>query len=816
LGAIAPITAPARHPFSKTSVAVVLPSEAPVKKRLLWRIVAGVTGAAILLAALLGLWFWRVVADGVAILEGQTALAGLQFPVEIARDKAGVPTLTAGNLRDLVRALGFLHAQERFFQMDTMRRSSAGELSALAGRAAVSIDRAHRVHRFRARAQSILAQMPAEQRSLLAAYTEGVNAGLAALGRRPFEYTLLRALPEPWQVEDTLLVIYAMYFQLQDSSGWVQRRKALADQVLGTALADFLYPGGEAGDAALDGSILPLPPMPEGPAPSSTSISSPAPPPPNGSNAFAVSALKSKTGSAIVANDMHLPLRVPNIWYRARLKAGRAAGESIDLTGVTLPGVPLLVAGSNGKIAWGFTDAYIATTDAIKLIPARGDPRGYLTPSGPLPLSVITEKICAARAGCEDLEVEESIWGPVVAREADGSRIVLRWAAHDTNAISFEGLLAFETAGTVRQAFDAAHRAGLPQQNLIAADREGHIGWTIMGQIPRRVGFEERRHSWADGSRAWQGYLSAGEIPELIDPQGGLIWSANNRAVGGHALALLGDGGYASASRAKRIRDDLKAKDKFGEPDLLAIQLDVHAPDLDPWQRLLVDLLQKRQDAFALAALGFVKDWDGAAAPGSVGYRLVRSFEEEAIALIYGGFGGPIKSLAGPEAGTMTARRPQDPSLRLLSEKPKHLVPPPFQSWQDAMDALYDHFRKRVRAEGGDDLKSFTWGRRNHSAIHHPLAAALPILGLLTDPPDVPIPGDTLVPRAAAPGYGSSERFVISPGRESEGIFEMPAGQAGNPLSPYYLAGHSDWAGGQPSAFLPGAPRWTLVLIPGP
>src|SRR5262249_46676489 len=151
------------------------------------------------------------------------ALSGLQSPVEIARDKSGVPTVTAGNLPDLVRALGFLHAQERFFQMDTLRRSAAGELSELAGSAAGSIDRRHRVHRFRSRAQAILAQMPQEHRSLLEVYTEGVNAGLAALGGNPFEYTVLRAVPVPWRAEDTLLAVYAMYFQLQDGSGWVQR-----------------------------------------------------------------------------------------------------------------------------------------------------------------------------------------------------------------------------------------------------------------------------------------------------------------------------------------------------------------------------------------------------------------------------------------------------------------------------------------------------------------------------------------------------------------------------------------------------------------
>jgi penicillin amidase len=768
-----------------------------------------------LLLVLFGIWFWRVLAGSSAILDGKMALAGLQFPVEIVRDKSGVPTLTARTLPDLARSLGFLHAQERFFQMDTLRRSAAGELSGLAGNAMASIDRKHRVHRFRARAQAILTQMPLADRSLIEAYTEGVNAGLSALGRKPFEYTLLRAVPVPWRAEDTLLVVYAMYIQLQDGSGWGQRRKALAEKALGAGLADFLYPPGEADDGALDGSTLPLPPMPQDSAASPASIPAPAPPPPNGSNAFAVSAARSKSGGAIVANDMHLPLHVPNIWYRARLKVRRDAEESQDLNGVTLPGAPLLVAGSNGKIAWGFTDAFIATSDAIKLVPAPGNPRSYLTPSGPRSLAVITEKICAARAACEDLEVEESIWGPVVTHEADGSRIVLRWAAHDVNAIRFEGLLLFASASTVRQAFDAAHRAGLPQQNLVVADREGHIGWTIIGQIPRRIGFDGTQTTWTDGSRAWQGYLSPAEIPELIDPPEGLIWSANNRTVGGEAFSLLGDGGYADASRAKRIRDRLRAKDRFDEADLHSIQLDVRAPDLDPWQKLLAGMLKRRQDAFSHVALRYVEGWDGAAAAGSVGYRLVRSFEEEAIELIYGGFGGAIEPLAGPDAGTVRARRPLGSSLQLLSEQPRHLVPPPFKTWQDLIDALYERFRKRVRTESGGDVSAFTWGERNHSGIHHPLAVTLPVLGVLTDPPDAPMPGDTLAPRAAAPGYGSSERFVISPGRESEGIFEMPAGQAGNPLSPYFLAGHPDWADGRASAFLPGAPRWRLVLTPG-
>ena len=131
------------------------------------------------------------------------------------------------------------------------------------------------------------------------------------------------------------------------------------------------------------------------------------------------------------------------------------------------------------------------------------------------------------------------------------------------------------------------------------------------------------------------------------------------------------------------------------------------------------------------------------------------------------------------------------------------------------MDALYERVAERVRKEAGGDLSQFTWGRRNHSGIHHPLAFGLPAIGLLTDPPDVPIPGDTLLPRVGAPGYGSTERFVVSPGHEGDGIFEMPVGEASNPLSPYFLAGHSDWLEGRASPFMPESPRWTLVLKPG-
>ena len=166
--------------------------------------------------------------------------------------------------------------------------------------------------------------MPEEHRKLIEAYAEGVNAGLSALSHKPFEYSLLRAEPILWRPANSLLAIYAMYFELQDSSGWPQRRRALAEKALGPELANFLYPRGEPVDAALDGSLLPEPRTPERTAAPPINIPASPAPLPNGSNAFAVSGTKTSSGRAIVANDMHLPLRVPNIWYRARLIVQRS------------------------------------------------------------------------------------------------------------------------------------------------------------------------------------------------------------------------------------------------------------------------------------------------------------------------------------------------------------------------------------------------------------------------------------------------------------------------------------------------------------
>ncbi len=782
-------------------------------------VLASTSGAILLVAALSGAVLLRL---SLPRLEGEVKAPGLSAPVEVARDARGAPIVSGRSRADVAWALGYLHAQERFFQMDLQRRSASGELSDLVGAAALPADRAARLHRFRHRAVARLSSISADERAVLEAYVAGVNGGLSDLAAPPFEYLLLATKPQPWRAEDTILVAYAMYLTLQEADGLTERRRGDAIDALGQPMTDFLFPGGTSFDAAMDGTFLPTPAFPSQGVKHATNVApavnvEEAPPIP-GSNSFAVGGALSTSGAAIVENDMHLRLREPNIWYRARL---RATEPSLDITGVTLPGAPTIVAGSNGRIAWGFTNSMVDTSDVVILAPADGDANRYRTPEGPKALLRFEERLCVSCAAAEKLTVEESIWGPVVGSDAKGRKLAYRWVAHDPNAINLQGSLDLERAQSVREALVIAHRLGIPHQNIVVGDADGDVGWTVTSAVPRRFGHDGRSPaSWADGDKGWSGYLTPEETPAVLNPENRRIWTANARVVGGEALQKLGQGGYAHGARAGQIRDALAAKSRFDEQDMLAIALDDRGGVLERWRNLLLQCLRSRMDQPRYAELvPQVENWGGRATPNSVGYRLVRSFRQQLISSIYGGYMATMPVIATPLARPGAARfaTPQgdEPAWRLLSEKPDQLLPSGFKSWNEVTDAALAKLLSDIDTEAGGKLRDFTWGALSHAGIHHALALALPALGLLLDPPDESLTGDLYQPRVAGQGFGASERFVVSPGHEDSGIFHMPTGQSGNPLSPYYSSGHVDWVKGRATPFLPGETKWLLRFTPG-
>ena len=797
------------------------PSRRPVTR-------VAATCAAALLAVMLALAVagWLALRASLPVLDGELHLAGLAAPVTVTRDALGVPTIRGGSRADVARATGFLHAQERFFQMDLLRRSAAGELAELLGRPALKWDRGIRIHRFRDVARRTVALLEPGERGLLRAYSEGVNAGLAALGARPFEYLLLRAAPAPWREEDSFLVVLAMFIDLQDPEDRRESDLGVLRDVMPGSVFDLLAPIGTSWDAPLVGEAPTPPPLP-GPETLDLRKSATALPAPSaalavaervaaGSNNWALAGSRTTHGGAIVADDMHLSLSVPNTWYRAEIVwPGGPVGAETRVVGVTLPGTPAVVVGSNTRVAWGFTNSYGDFTDLVVIEQSAGDPTTYLTPAGPRRFEH-TREVLHVRGGAEEIvDVAETIWGPIVDHDRLGRPRALRWTAHEPEAISF-GLLRVERAATLEEALDAANASGIPAQNFVCAAADGRIGWTIAGRIPRRVGLDGRvPTSWRDGSRRWDGWLAAAEVPRVVEPPTGALWTANSRTLSGADLALLGDGGYGLGARARQIRDDLAALGRASEADMLRIQLDDRAVFLARWQRLLLDALTpaalaghpRRAEARPLVAA-----WGERAAVDSAGYRIVRAFRLELTARVLGALTAPCRA-ADPRFSTRELGQAEDAVWRLLTERPPHLLDPRFAGWNEQTLAALDAALADI-GKDGRPLAAHTWGERNTAAIRHPLSGAAPLLGRLLDMPADRLPGDGNMPRFQAPADGASERMAVSPGHEESGYLHMPCGQSGHPLSPFYRAGHAAWARGEPSPFLPGPAAHSLRLLP--
>lgn len=803
---------------------------ASAPRRILARVAITVWTLALATALAAGVWVWARLCASLPALDGERRVPGLAGPVTVERDALGVPTIRAASRLDAIRTLGFLHAQDRLFQMDLLRRASAGELSALLGPSTVETDRELRVHRLRRTAERAVGQAPPGERAALAAYCQGVNAGMAALGAPPWEYLVLRQPPRPWRETDTVLVLLSMFLTLQDSDGAAEGRQGLIHDLLPAEMEAFLGPRGTEWDAALDGSSFPLSPIPgpevldlrARPAAVQTARRAPVDEDPDdllpGSNNWAIAASRSRHGGAMVANDMHLGLDVPTIWYRAMLEWPEPSvpGGRRRLVGVTLPGTPALVAGSNARVAWGFTNAQIDTSDVVVLEPAPGDPAAYLTPQGPRRLETHTETVEVSRAAPVRVEIEQSVWGPVVGTDHRGRRLAFHWVAHDPEAVNL-GLLAVSDASSLEDALELANRAGIPAQNFTCADSSGRIGWTIAGRIPRRVGLDGRRpQSWADGTRGWEGWRGPEEVPHILDPADALLWTANNRVVGGAPLALLGDGGYDLGARAGQIRDRLRALEAASERDLMTVQLDDRARFLERWHRLSLDTLApaacagnpRRTDLRRVLEA----TWTGHASVDSVAYRLVRELRVEVARRALQPL---VAACARDDEDFPVLRLPQleGPLWRLLAERPPHLLAPEYADWDALVLASLDAVAARA-VEASGSLAAHTWGRRNTVRIRHPLSRALGPLTALLDLPPLQLPGDSHMPRVQGASFGASERFVVSPGRETSGLFHMPGGQSGHPLSPFYRLGYRGWADGEPTPFLPGPARHLLALAP--
>ncbi|MCK7164592.1 MULTISPECIES: penicillin acylase family protein [Enterobacter] len=749
------------------------------------KIVSGLAVGLLILVLLVVAMVWALLRLSLPTMEGTVKTTAFQGEVKITRDARGVVDITASRRESAGFALGFVHGQERFFQMDLLRRNAAGELAALVGKSGLTLDKQHAIFELRDKMRRQVMSLPAAQRQLLSAYTAGVNTGLQTLAARPFEYWLLRTSPQAWRDEDTLLVVAAMYFDLQGTqpgreyaAGWLQRHNP--EQV------NFLLPTASRWDVPLHGDIpatLAAPTkMPEwwGRGEGSAAPEEGK----KGSNGW----LLRREGKSLLANDMHLQLSLPGLWYQARINY-ISGGQTFSLSGITLPGLPVMVSGSNGKIAWGFTNSYVDTFDWIQ-IPSETS----------VPLHTLRLKVNHGQP--VSLSVGQSTWGPVV--DTPEGKMAMRWALDLPGAINL-GLLDISESHEVNGALAAGNRAGIPAQNLLVADSTGNIGWTLAGRLPAEVSgrVPERFPVPASATLPWTARQAA-DYPRIINPSSGTIVTANNRLLFDHAGSTLGDGGADMGVRAFAIQRALAMQSTVNVQAMHKLQLNNEALLAQSWRDWLVQMLASYQDLDSVQIRKQLTNWNGEADADSAAYALIVGWRDKVYTTLFGALDAKM-SAEYPGALYRRVNTRWDETLLTLIQS-ERWIPPTADNW-----ASFSHqILLNVWMSNGKGHSR--WGDINRSRYRHPLASAVPGAEKWLQTSSEPLSGDNNVIHVNRPAFGASERLVVIPGNERSSTLALPSGQSGNPISYNWDNHFSDWIKGTMLPLLPGSTQSTLII----
>ncbi|HEY8288323.1 MAG TPA: penicillin acylase family protein [Acetobacteraceae bacterium] len=721
----------------------------------------------LLLAAVCAGTLWLTLPGG----SQEARLPGLLAPVEIGFDADGIPRIHAGSATDAAAALGFVHARDRMFQMELMRRAASGRLSEIAGPAALPIDRMMRTLGLRQSAITDMATLPADTRAMLDAYARGVNAWIDERGRLAAPEFLLLGRPEHWQAVDSLLWAKTMGLWLSGNWHTELSRLALAGHVP-QRLIDELWPpeGGGQPDAALPAKarfaqaaerlIAVLPRFP-----AAFTL------PQSASNEWAVDGRHTATGAPLLAGDPHLAFGFPGVWYLARIET-----PGHVLVGATAPGVPFLVLGHNGHIAWTFTSTEADVQDVFIETPA-GNGK-YQTPDGPRPFEVREERIKVRGQADVMLTVRETRHGPVVSDlpgvgDSTNSRPILavEMANLQPGDTAAAGLFALNQAQTVAQAGQAAAMITSPVQNLLVADHET-IGQFVTGRVPIRKQGDGFAPVTGDGSHDWVGWASGEQLPHNVSPASGRLVNANERIAPPDFPVFLGRSWFGDW-RAVRIRELLDQSDRHTADGFARMQLDVRSTFAR--QVLPALLAVPASPGAASRAQALLRGWDGSMtmdAPQPLIFNAwIEQFYKAVLdrATIAPRYGGPVPDFVAFVLSADGAHWCGGDCAPMLTA---------------ALDAAMAELTERF----GEDPTAWRWGAAHQAIFAHPMLRGVPILGSLTTLM-IPTPGDgTTVDQGGVNAllqsvHGPSYRGVYDLADLDRSLFIVVPGQSGNPLS---------------------------------
>jgi penicillin amidase len=722
-------------------------------------------------------------------------------------DAAGRPMIRARSRLQAVRLLGYAVARDRMFQMDMLRRGPAGRLAELLGERAVASDRRARVFGFERVAAAAIELLPACQRELLDALSEGVNGWLKSAQSPGFEFELLHCAPEPWKPSDSLLVQLGLFDQL-GAEVKAKRTLTVMEKTLPPELARFFcsdedpFPrplvGGdrvqrplgdipiEALAKAIEGRTFALPPRGK-----VASVDQP----PVGSNAWVMQTESAAAGRTLCANDMHLPLRVPNLAYAAGYDYGIGR-----IHGFLVPGLPGFVSGSSDRIAWGITNFNSDNLDLVMVRTAEQDAESYFTSSGPRRFVRRCEHILVRDRDAVDVELRDTCWGPIAPDPLLGRAAAYRWAALDPRSLDF-GLCLIEEKESAVEALEQARQSGGPPLNVTVCDRDGNIGWTVSGRFPDRSG--QYHHCALEGELlpdAPVQFVNSAETPTVLNPACKFIATANNRTIGADFPHDLGRS-FTTGFRAHRIAARLSAARNFGCSDAIDLQLDVDPGFFDFYRNLLVDLIRARNERPKWAAdilLALSNLYDGEKGVG--GTALLAHLRINIARALLAVWCSPCQE-AEPE---FEYHWPNfEPPLRaILIRRDEKIFPfaDKFPDWEAYIAETARQCRRRLLGwTRRRSLARVRWKDLAPSRARHPLSALWPELSPLLDMPPIRQPGNPFTVRAKSVEYGAVTRLVVRPGEAA--WLQAPAGQSGNPLSPHYRDQQADWIAGRPTQF---------------
>ena len=769
-------------------------------------LLVAVPGLALVLAG--GGYLW--LRTSLPTTKGSVRLTGPESVIDIFRDAHGVPHIRAASQRDAYFALGFVHAQDRLWQMELMRRTASGRLAEMAGTGLLPHDRAMRTLGLARLARQNLKNLSAPVKAALEAYARGINSWLDThSGALPPEFYAAGIRPTPWKAEESLL--WGRLMGLRLSTNW--RREALRAQLLrrlAPAKVAALWPPYPA-DApvtvpALDQKSERRPVPSEGPWGQMPDLPFnalarviPEPLSSNASNSWAVSGRRTVTGKPILAGDPHLGFRAPNLWYLARITA-----PGLTVAGATLPGMPFHVLGHNQAIGWTMTTTGADTQDLVIEQLQSGDSGRYLTAAGSRAFVTRTETIDVKGGAPVRLTVRATHNGPVVSDlmgpVAPSSAVVALkatvLAADDRTA---EALYHLNRAQNWKEFRAALRNFHSPVQNFVYSDVRGKIGFQVAGRVPIRRsgdGFAPVRGS--QPAHDWTGYIPFDRLPTMNDPRSGLVINANNRVIGPDYRHLI-TRDWANPYRARRIHQKLAGDRRHSVAASAAMQMDnlsLAAREIIPI--LLATTPRTTETGPALDRLGA---WDG---------MVLRAKSEPLIFNAWLRQIGPglVADELGPLAGG--TRRADPLFIRRVLQRDRvwcdDVSTPARETCADILEAALIRALEDLRRRFGPDVSRWRWGDAHIARFRNRALSALPVIGSFGDI-EIATDGDTFTLNRGttrsfsrrnpfAHGHGATFRAIYDFSDLDRSLFIQPTGQSGNPLSSHYRDLIETWRDG--------------------